>query len=137
MIEFVGFEVAEDPRETAPFDGFASVSASPEPSGHRDDVVAVADPQTTSRSRGVMLEPPLNASPTVTLGGVASVAPGQLSVRVAVGPGYPAIAAMLTGPDAGAEVAVVSLDGDGVATIDVNRAPWSEVQLTWFIVEPS
>lgn len=137
MIEFVGFDVAEDPRETAPFDGFASFSPAPEPVRDRDAVVAVADPPVTTRSRGVMLEPRLNMSSTVTLGGVTSIAPGQLSVSVVVGPGYPAIAAMLTGPDAGAEVAVVSLDGDGVATIDLNRAPWSEVQLTWFVVEQS
>jgi hypothetical protein len=137
MIEFVGFEVAEDPGETAPFDGFESSSAIHETVPPREDVVAVANRAAWTRSRGVMFEPPKSASPTVTVGGVAAIPAGQLSVRVAVGPGYPAIAAVLTGPDAGADVAVVSLDGYGMATIDVNRAPWSEVQLTWFIVEQS
>ena len=134
MIEFVGFDTSDSPQERgmverAPALELIAANVDPATVRHGDE--------TTIPGRITIHPERRNAEPSVMAAGVASIAPGKLSIVVPVGPGFPAIAASLTEGDPGVGVSVVSLDGFGTATIDLNRPSGSEVQVAWFVVQPT
>jgi hypothetical protein len=138
MIEFVGFDVSGDPMDAAAEEELGPDSAlrrlMPDAEDRRPDV----DPRRPMFARRVAPEaPPVEAGLSVTTGGVAWIPAGELSVTVAVGAGFPAIAASHIGTDDGVGVSVVTVDGYGTAMIDLNRPSSSDVQITWFVVHPS
>ncbi len=134
MIEFVGFDTPDAPAEPEMVDPVAALKLTPAVV----DATTVSHAHETSMPGRIGIVPEYRRSePSVITGGVASIAPGKLSLVVPVGPGFPAIAASLTDGDAGVGVSVVSLDGYGTATIDLNRPSGSEVQVAWFVVEPT
>jgi hypothetical protein len=134
MIEFVGFDASDSPQER----GMAHSAAALELIAANVEPATMQHADETSVPGRITIHPERRTpEPSVTAVGVASIAPGKLSIVVPVGPGFPAIAASLTEGDPGVGVSVVSLDGFGTATIDLNRPSGSEVQVAWFVVQPT
>jgi hypothetical protein len=135
MIEFVGFDTPDSPREPGMVEPEAAALDLAESGVDPASVPHAIDASIPGR---ISIHPEhRQLEPSVITAGVASIAPGKLSLVVPVGPGFPAIAASLTDADAGVGVSVVSLDGYGTATIDLNRPSGSEVRVAWYVVQPT